>query len=434
MKLALLVCVMLACFSSVSAKGGIGGRPASPLDPDHKGWFVYQLKPGESYQDEILVLNTTDEDWEIDIYPADALENNKGFALKQKVEPMEKIGNWIVLSEKKFLLRAGEKKIVPFEIRIPMQVKNPEAKGGIMIEKVKPENTNQEPLARGSGIRISTRSGVRVYNTLVGRLEEKTTIYDEIAMVPSSSPTVVVNTENNPIVDPQKESPRLLAQAETENKREGIPSLASVLKADLLAPKKEEQKKEASKVVVSAQENVAQVADVSPLKADLLSQSVQKRGAVKKIQEEQERQELVQKIEDEAIAFLNMVQEEKAKREERKFVIKEEEGKVSWGELAKRQEQKEKKEIVFVNSLKADLLTKKNIVQPKKETYLEIPNWASAEQDLVEEYKTYRAEGGQTEFDYWVDHIRQTPPDETETLLGKFFSPWGKRFLYNVFH
>lgn len=407
----MVVAVFMFIFlGTTNAKGGVGGRPVNPLDLDHKNWFIYHLQPGEQYADEVEILNTTDDDWEVEIYPADAIEQSDGFALKQKVESMEKMGKWIQIPQSSFLLKAGERKTISFTIAIPYGV-NPEVAGGVMIEKKEAGKIDKK--LNSSGIRLSTRSGVRVYNTLKQDFDEKTSIKDEIAMVP-----------------------QLLAQTEGNRAQPSV-NLAQSLKADLLSSRKES--KENTSITKKEKEGVVtETKKVSPIsmKADLLSQKSRAEVPNNEPVEKQEQKALVEKIENDGIAFLEYLEEEKARRvtEGDSQKMENETRTVTWEELANRQSQKEQKEAVFVNSLKADLLTKKKIEQPKKEDRFKIPAWAQAEQELIGEYRTYVTEGGQTEFDYWVDHIRQTLEVETDTFLGKVFSPWGKRFLYNVFH
>lgn len=176
------LCVNIFWQSPLLAVGGIGGYPEKPLNPDHKSWFMYQLKPGESYEDVIVVKNTTDKEWIVDLYPADsAPSSGGGFALKQKVEDMTQMGSWIKLSSNEVLLGAGETKKVPFEISIPPDVEIGEFSGGIMMEKIDPIEKEVARKNMGSGIRLSIRTGVRVYNVVPGDVKRELIVKDGVA-------------------------------------------------------------------------------------------------------------------------------------------------------------------------------------------------------------------------------------------------------------
>ena len=75
--------------------GGIGGRPANP-DPENprtSSWFIYNLEPGQQKQDAVEVINNTEEDLVILVYPHDSIKSSDGgFALKQFGNEKTKVG------------------------------------------------------------------------------------------------------------------------------------------------------------------------------------------------------------------------------------------------------------------------------------------------------------------------------------------------------
>jgi len=124
---------------------GIGGYPAHP-DPANqlsKAWFIYNLKPGESKKDALIVVNNSAETKHVKLYPVDATTNNiGGFALKDAQEPRQKMGKWIKLSRSRVTLASGESLKVPFTITIPQKIDVGEHAGGIMIqEELSPEES-----------------------------------------------------------------------------------------------------------------------------------------------------------------------------------------------------------------------------------------------------------------------------------------------------
>ena len=155
-----LVFLFTSTFAYARVGEGVGGRPQMPLNDNYKSWFMYELKPGENYNDVMKVLNTTDETWTVYVYPTDWISSaGAGFSLKQRSESMEEMGNWITLSADKMTLDPGESKDLPFRISIPSNASPDEICGGIAVEKVAQDSHD------GSlGIKLSTRNVVRVYN------------------------------------------------------------------------------------------------------------------------------------------------------------------------------------------------------------------------------------------------------------------------------
>jgi len=228
--------------------GGIGGRPANP-DPNvqnSQSWFIYNLPVKTQKQDTLIVVNSTEEEQEVIIYPADSTPSSDGaFALKQKTEAMIDIGSWIklypteatiaddtvwnalysdkadpksiidrcaivqggggdviksldiVVVQKGKKLSAAEKdyltalvswcqgvseytfKLAPrtqtelaFVISIPETADVGEHNGAIMVQKVEVQQM------QGSGIALTTRVGVRVYETVPGETVSKITLGD----------------------------------------------------------------------------------------------------------------------------------------------------------------------------------------------------------------------------------------------------------------
>ena len=75
-----------------------------------KHWFIYDLGPGQSYDDEVVVENMGDGELSVKIYAVDALTTSDGaFALENENESKDDIGNWVTLSENELTLAGKEK-------------------------------------------------------------------------------------------------------------------------------------------------------------------------------------------------------------------------------------------------------------------------------------------------------------------------------------
>lgn len=166
--------IALSFFASTTFAGGVGGYPVKPLDSNNSGWFMYKLKGGETYEDVIAIKNSTDQEWIVDIYPADSIPSSGGgFALRQKSEKMTRMGAWIKLSTNQITLAANEVKNVPFTVSIPADAEVGETAGAIMFEKRDPKTGGEDIIKKEGGVKLSLRTGVRIYNTVPGEIIEK---------------------------------------------------------------------------------------------------------------------------------------------------------------------------------------------------------------------------------------------------------------------
>ncbi len=162
----LVASFLLIPFAQGASLGGVGGKPANPDldDGETDQWFVYNLAPGESVEDELLVDNSTDQTVIVKLYPADSTPSTDGgFALDQEVESRDDVGAWVTLSQTGLTLGPRESVVVPFTLSVPddPSLDVGEHAGGILIQPVV-ENVDQ------GGIQLQLRTGVRIYVTLPG--------------------------------------------------------------------------------------------------------------------------------------------------------------------------------------------------------------------------------------------------------------------------
>lgn len=206
----------------------LGGKPANP-DPsveNSSSWFIYKLSQGEVKEDAIEVANLYEKSWEALIYAADTTKSSSGgFALKQFSEPKTEVGSWVrfypndppkvfqglfeengkkilslcTMSREELKDKIGEKNLlensltdlgtwcigeesvkrelkskerfnIPFIIKIPENADAGEHTGGILIQKANPETQEN---GSGSSIKLTTRVGVRIYETVPGEVIRK---------------------------------------------------------------------------------------------------------------------------------------------------------------------------------------------------------------------------------------------------------------------
>jgi LysM repeat protein len=187
--------------------GGIAAYPANP-SPDNdltKSWFIYGLGPGESKEDAVIIRNDTGEDQSLTVYAVDSTTNNVGgFALEKESDNRDNIGKWIeFIDETEFDLISGESREVKFKITIPPDASVGEHSGGIMAQK----GLTEEQKNLKGGFIITTRLGVRIYETVPGEIIKKVNIagFEYIFDEGRSKYrfTVKVNNDGNVTMEPK---------------------------------------------------------------------------------------------------------------------------------------------------------------------------------------------------------------------------------------
>jgi len=212
--------VLLSTFSSfifAIEYQSLGGRPAypDPAIPRSSSWFIYDLDKGEQKEDAILVINNYDTALDVIVYAADGIRSSSGgFAIKQFVEEKEAVGAWVkfypqkppspfteLFEEKNESIIQlcktdisdnydedeidsfnqwceGEESVeltinslgkveIPFIFSVPQDIDVGEHTGGIVIQKAQTEDTEN---AAGQGMTLTTRVGVRIYETVPGEI------------------------------------------------------------------------------------------------------------------------------------------------------------------------------------------------------------------------------------------------------------------------
>jgi len=234
----ILAAQLLASNARAVEYGLLGAKPAIPNnnEKDSSSWFIYKLNPGENKEDLLEVINLFDDSLGVFIYAADGVHSSSGgFALRQVSEPKEKIGKWVTfyphevpdyfksifksvdekildfcsiekddLTERKIdleemdenenisdenfnefnkwckgeeyfdkTLGSKEHYFVPFTFKVPENVDVGEHTGGILIQRADSEDSHTD---EGSAVKLSTRVGVRIYQTVPGEIIEKINI------------------------------------------------------------------------------------------------------------------------------------------------------------------------------------------------------------------------------------------------------------------
>ena len=156
-----------------ASPGGFGGRPAnpSPDNPRSQDIFIYQLKGGDTKNDQVLVANNTGSAQTIEIYPTDVEITNTGaYSCKQRSEEAKDVGSWVRLEKSEVLLQPGESQKVDFDISVPQTADVGEHNGCLAFEAQGDEGEVD------GNVRIRTRSAVRMSVVIPGDLKRDISI------------------------------------------------------------------------------------------------------------------------------------------------------------------------------------------------------------------------------------------------------------------
>lgn len=173
---------------------GVGARPANPKanNPRTQSIFVYELAPGATISDAVLVVNNADKKKRINIYSVDSQNSSDGaFACAQAADAKKSVGNWITLEQSQVELEPGKQAKVPFTMTIPKTADVGEHNGCIAVQAVDAvSETNR------NGISLSFRSALRVAVTVPGQLKSDLKV-DAVRYAITNNKLVVTPTFQN---------------------------------------------------------------------------------------------------------------------------------------------------------------------------------------------------------------------------------------------
>lgn len=150
---------------------GIGAVYHNDRNP---GWLIYELKPGDSFEDYVFVQNKSPKPLDLRLYPQDAInaEKNESFKIyDENKTPSESqfLSKWITLEKNSLKLDSNDGEEVKFTIKIPVDAAQKEY-GGVIFAHRDPQTGDlpsdvDTPQGKTSAI-IGARVGVRVYLTV----------------------------------------------------------------------------------------------------------------------------------------------------------------------------------------------------------------------------------------------------------------------------
>ncbi len=186
-RITLLTFLLFFIFPQISFGANFGVRPAYPREdnPRTDSIFVQTILPGESKEEGVKVINSTQESKNLLLYARDSIKSSGGgFACIQLLEKNKDVGDWIKfdlsglgedLTEIKFgqstntieiTIPAGAEVIIPFTISAPIDASVGEHNGCVLVQEIKEKSEEV-------GVSLSLRSGLRVAVTVPGEVVRK---------------------------------------------------------------------------------------------------------------------------------------------------------------------------------------------------------------------------------------------------------------------
>ena len=133
-----------------------------------RAFFDLDVSPGQVIQDRVTVVNRTDTDLNVNVYPADAynIPLDGTFALRTLTEKRVDVGAWTRLPVENVTLPPKTQSTFPIEIRVPANAAPGDHAGGVVAV-----NTSQSIQQEGSArIAVNKAVGARIYLRVKGPL------------------------------------------------------------------------------------------------------------------------------------------------------------------------------------------------------------------------------------------------------------------------
>lgn len=152
---AIIVAIPFAVFAISDGILGIGVLYQNDVHPDN---LVYELKPGDTFQDEAIITHTGTQIAHVKLYAGDKVdEKNKNSNTQQF------ISKWVTLEKTSFdFAPSNNAEIIKFSIAVPPDAKMGEYRGMIYIHEPAGENDAPVDVNDGKGGVVRTRVGRRI--------------------------------------------------------------------------------------------------------------------------------------------------------------------------------------------------------------------------------------------------------------------------------
>ena len=156
----------------------------NPNDPNDKGWFLRAVEAGESFEDAVVLTNSSNEDLLVELKGRDAEITSEGaFTVISSQLQNQKAGRWIEFQAEEYTVPAASSITVPFTVSVPPDTPSGEYGAGLAVQRLGSGGDRQ-----AGNVTIKTRSAVRMYVTVGKDL------------------TLIGDVKNLNIIDPEDEN------------------------------------------------------------------------------------------------------------------------------------------------------------------------------------------------------------------------------------
>jgi hypothetical protein len=146
---------------TLTAGGGPDGE-----DAGSRPNLTYQVAPGTTIDDTVVVYNFGNVTTRFDVYATDAFNNDDGqFDLLARDEVPVDVGSWVSLGATSVTLEPGKQATIPVTIEVPLDAKPGDHAGAIVAGVTAMADTGN-----GQLIEVERRTGTRIYLQVNGPL------------------------------------------------------------------------------------------------------------------------------------------------------------------------------------------------------------------------------------------------------------------------
>ncbi|QDB79723.1 DUF916 domain-containing protein [Georgenia wutianyii] len=148
-----------------------GVKTADNAHGEARANYQYELTPGQTLDDAIVVTNYSERELTVAVYAADGFLNESAqLDLLPAGTPSEHVGAWVTLAADEVTIGAGEAVEIDFRLTVPPNVTPGDYAGGIV--------TSLGPADAGDGLKVDRRLGARLHLRVEGELEPSLGISD----------------------------------------------------------------------------------------------------------------------------------------------------------------------------------------------------------------------------------------------------------------
>jgi len=174
----LLISILVAPQAFAVSNGAWAIEPSGPDGEEllDRGFFFYELAPGQSVTDWVSVANASDQPMSFNIYGADAYNLDDGtWALTTYGSPVEDVGAWLAFGESSVTVEPGTELRMQFTITAPDDISPGDYAGGVVTINQEVEGIDSEA---GTALGLQRAIGVRTFVRITGPVRPALAVVD----------------------------------------------------------------------------------------------------------------------------------------------------------------------------------------------------------------------------------------------------------------